>query len=79
MPQITNKIKLFGSFTVVFLASMLLSACGKEKQTEGSESGAAADTTEQIMDQKMSPDSLPPDSLPVIDTSASTRPEGSKT
>jgi hypothetical protein len=74
MPQITNKIKLSGLFTAFLVSSMLFISCGKEKQAEESET-VPVDSTEM----QMVPDSLPTDSLPALDDSASTRPEPRKT
>ncbi|WAC12536.1 hypothetical protein [Dyadobacter pollutisoli] len=77
MPQKINKIKLSSLFTVVLLTSLMFVSCNKEKKSEEAE-GAAADTT-QVIDSKMAPDSAATDSLPALDSSASTRPEPRKT
>lgn len=77
MPQNTNKIKLTSLFTVILLTSWMFVSCNKEKKTEEA-AGAAADTT-QVIESQMAPDSAATDSLPALDSSASTRPEPRKT
>ncbi|TDE15575.1 hypothetical protein [Dyadobacter psychrotolerans] len=74
MEKITNKIKLSGLFAVVAVATLTFASCSSEKKAEDTET--TSDSTGQIM----APDTLtPPDSLPTVDTSASTRPEPRKT
>ncbi|MEO6286307.1 MAG: hypothetical protein ABIN80_26210 [Dyadobacter sp.] len=78
MPQITNKIKLSGLFAGVLVASALFISCGKDKQSDDTET-TAVDSTDQVIEKKMVPDSIPGDSLPALDDSSSTRPEPRKT
>ena len=76
MKKITNKIKLSGLFAAVFVGTLTFASCSSEKKTEESETSPPLDSTEQMM----APDTLtPPDSLPTLDSNASTRPEPRKT
>ena len=72
MLDTTNKIKLSGIFTAVLFASWMFASCGQEKKAEGSESTPADSTM-------MKKPEMAPDSLPMKDDSASTRPEGRNT
>ena len=72
MLNATNKIKLSGIFAAVLFASWMFVSCGQEKKSEGSE-GSPSDST------RMGDPEMAPDSLPMKDDSASTRPEGRNT
>ena len=69
MPKSTNKSKLAGLLTVVVVASWMFVSCGSEKKTEETEA-TPPDSTEQMVEPKTEQDSLPP-----LDSSATTRPE----
>ena len=68
MPQITNKFKLSGLFATALIASCLFISCGKEKTSDDAETTTPVDTIQTI-------EPMEQDSVPVIDSSASKRPE----